>query len=244
LTESSIFVLPLQLAETFRVCAPTVLDAALGRLTRQVCDERLNQWSRNAVRLAQVQLDVSGLENVRADRAHVLMSNHQSTYDIFTLFVAFPHSMRMIAKKQVFALPIMGGGMRAAGFVELDRGNHQRALEGLDRAKEVMASGINIWIAPEGTRSDDGPLLPFKRGGFKMALQVQAPIIPITIDGTRDVLPSKDYRVRKGQTVRITFHPPVLPADYGDLSELMEAVRAAIDSALPKEMRSPPRKLG
>jgi len=234
---TSALVLPLQLAETFRVCAPTVVDAALGRVRRDVCDRRLNDWAHNAVRLAEARLVVSGLEHVSAERSHVLMSNHQSAYDIFTLFVAFPHSMRMIAKKEMFRLPIMGGGMRAAGFVELDRGDHARALAALERAKDVMASGINIWIAPEGTRSEDGALLPFKRGGFMMAMQTGAPILPVTIDGSRDVLPAKDYRVRKGQEVRITFHAPVDPARFGPdgHSALMESVRVAIGSALPTE---------
>ena len=235
-SRTSAFVLPLQLAETFRVSAPTVLDAALGRIRREVCDRRLDEWARNAVRLADARLEVRGLEHVSGERAHLLMSNHQSAYDIFTLFVAFPHSMRMVAKKEMFRLPIMGKGMLAAGFVSLDRSDHRKAIATLERAKEVMASGINIWIAPEGTRSNDGALLPFKKGGFVIALQTGIPILPVTIDGTRDVLPAKDFRVRKGQRVRITFHPPIDPTHFGPdgRDTLMGAVRDAIGSALPK----------
>lgn len=231
---TSLLVLPLQLAETFRVCAPTVLDAALGRVDREVCDRRLAEWADNALRLAEVKLEVEGLEHVRREPSHLLMSNHQSAYDIFTLFAAFPHSMRMVAKKSMFVLPIMGDGMRAAGFIELDRSNRERALAALERAKGVMGAGVNVWIAPEGTRSDDGALLPFKKGGFVMALQTGAPILPVTIDGSRDVLPAKDYRVRKGQRVRITFHPPVDPTSYGPEGRdaLMQDVRSRIASAL------------
>ncbi|MCB9593263.1 MAG: 1-acyl-sn-glycerol-3-phosphate acyltransferase [Sandaracinaceae bacterium] len=227
--------LPLQLAETFRVCAPTVVEAALGRVDRGVCDRRLDVWARNAVRLADVRLEVKGLEHVRGDRTHLLMSNHQSSYDIFTLFVAFPHSMRMVAKKEMFRLPIMRGGMLAAGFVSLDRSDRAKAVATLEHAKGVMADGINLWIAPEGTRSPDGALLPFKKGGFMLALQSGIPILPVTIDGTRDVLPSKDWRVRKGQRVRITFHAPIEAAAYGleRRDALMAAVRDAIGSALP-----------
>jgi len=235
--ETSTLALPLQLAETFRVCAPTVVEAALGRLTRETCDRRLATWANNALRLADGRVDARGLENVRADRAYVLMSNHQSAYDIFSLFVAFPHSMRMVAKKAMFRLPIMGGGMRAAGFVEIDRSDHDRAMAALERAKEIMASGINVWIAPEGTRSDDGALLTFKRGGFMMAMQLGCPILPVTIDGTREILPAKDYRVRLGKTVRVTFHPAVDAAAFApDRREaLMETVRRAIASTLPAE---------
>ena len=230
---SSALVLPLQLAETFRICAPTVVQGAMGTLTRQTCDARLDVWSRRAMRLAQADLEVHGLQHVDPRQSYLLMSNHQSAYDIFALFAAFPGSMRMIAKKEVFVLPIMGGGMRAAEFIEMDRSNRQSAFAALERAKQVISSGINVWIAPEGTRSEDGALLPFKKGGFVMAQQMGVPILPVTIDGTRDVLPAKDYRVRKGQHVRITFHPPIDPGAFAGRREaLMDQVRGQIASVL------------
>lgn len=233
------FVLALQLAETMRICAPTVLDASLGRLDRDICDRRLAVWADTALRLADAQVDVAGIEHLDPGRTHILMSNHQSAYDIFTLFVAFPYSMRMIAKKEMFRLPIMAGAMRAAEFVELDRSDRDRAFAALEAAKETMRSGINIWIAPEGTRSVDGALLPFKKGGFMMALQTEFSILPVTIDGTRDILPSKDFRVQKGRRARVTFHGPVDPGEYGEEGrpELMAEVRRRIDSALPAHLR-------
>ncbi|MEZ4251209.1 MAG: lysophospholipid acyltransferase family protein [Polyangiales bacterium] len=229
----SSLVLPLQLAETFRVCAPTVVQGAMGTLTRETCDRRLAEWSANAVRLADIEVEVVGRENV-GDAPALVMSNHQSAFDIFTLMHVHPTSLRMIAKKQMFALPIMGGGMKAAGFVSLDRGDRGKALEALEDAKRVMSAGIHVWIAPEGTRSDDGALLPFKKGGFMVALQTGIPIVPVTIDGTRDVLPAKDFRVRKGQKVRITYHPRVNPADYGieGRDALIDNVRDTICSVL------------
>lgn len=240
-SSGSPLVLPLQLAMTMRISAPTVVDATLGRLTRQNCDRRLAVWGATALRLADAQVDVAGLEHLEPSRTHILMSNHQSAYDIFTLYVAFPYSMRMIAKKEMFRLPIMGGAMRAAEFVELDRSDRDRALAALEVAKKTMRSGINIWIAPEGTRSDDGMLLPFKKGGFMMALQTEFSILPVTIDGTRDILPAKDFRVTKGRCARVTFHAPVDPADYGleGREQLMAEVRRRIASALPEPLREP-----
>tara|TARA_B100001750_G_scaffold151607_2_gene121535 strand:- start:1654 stop:2373 length:720 start_codon:yes stop_codon:yes gene_type:complete len=230
---TSALVLPLALAETFRVCAPTVVQGAMGTLKRETCDARLDVWSRRAMRFAQADLEVHGLQHIDRDQSYLLMSNHQSAYDIFALFVAYPGSLRMIAKKEVFVLPIMGGGMRAAEFIELDRSDRDRAFAALERAKQVIASGITVWIAPEGTRSDDGALLPFKKGGFVMAEQTGVPIMPVTVDGTRDVLPAKDYRVRLGQKVRITFHPALDPADYvGRRENLMSDVRTSIESVL------------
>jgi len=234
-TEDSALVLPLQLADTFRICAATLFDAARGKLTRAASDRRLATWGEHAMRLAEAELEVEGLEHIEADRSYLVMSNHQPAYDIFCLFVAFPHSMRMIAKKAIFRLPLLGQGMRTSGFVEIDRSDHARALEALERAKQTMASGINVWIAPEGTRSDDGRLLPFKRGGFMMALQLGCPILPVSIVGTRDILPAKDFKVRRGQKVKIIFHPSVEAADYTveTREELMDDVKRAIASALP-----------
>ncbi|NOY93785.1 MAG: 1-acyl-sn-glycerol-3-phosphate acyltransferase [Deltaproteobacteria bacterium] len=212
-----------------------MIEAARGRLTREACDRRLASWAKNALRLAESEVEVEGLEHVDVDRSYLLMSNHQSAYDIFSLFVAFPHSMRMIAKKSMFRLPIMGEGMRAAGFVEIDRSDHGRALAALERAKQVMASGVHVWIAPEGTRSEDGRLLPFKRGGFVMAMQLGCPILPVSIVGSRDILPAKDFKVHLGKTVKITFHEPVEASAFGpdERDTLMEQVRSAIASALP-----------
>ena len=232
-TGTSVLALPLQLAETIRVCAPTVVQGAFGTLTRETCDRRLAIWARRAMTLAEAELEVEGLEHIDRDHSYLMMSNHQSAYDIFSLFVAFPGSMRMIAKKEMFVLPIMGGGMKAAEFIELDRSNRERAFAALERAKRTIASGINIWIAPEGTRSNDGALLPFKKGGFVMAQQTGVPILPVTIDGTRDILPAKDFRVRRGQRAKITFHPPIDPMAYVDRRELlMGEVRDRIASVL------------
>jgi len=231
----STLVLPLQLAETFRICAPTLLEATLGRLTREACDDRLSVWAQNALKLAESRVETHGLERLDPTRSYLLMSNHQSAYDIFSLFVAFPRSLRMIAKDAMFRLPVMGGGMKAAGFVPIDRTNHERAMAALERAKEIMASGINVWIAPEGTRSEDGRLLPFKAGGFMMAMQLGCPILPVSIVGTRDILPSKAFKVRHGQTAHVTFHEPVEASEYTPerRDELIDLVRARIESVLP-----------
>jgi 1-acyl-sn-glycerol-3-phosphate acyltransferase len=143
--------------------------------------------------------------------------------------------MRMVAKRETFVLPIMGQAMLAAEFIPIDRRDHAKARAALDHARDVMRSGINVWIAPEGTRSQSGTMLPFKKGGFMLALGTGVPILPVSVVGTRDILPSKDWRVRKGKRADITFHPPIDPSAYGadGRDALMADVRARIDSALP-----------
>lgn len=228
--------------EVLAVSAPTVVEAARGRLTREACDERLARFARHVVANANLHVTVHGRENAAlrpAGGGFVVMSNHQSHYDIPMLYHALGGSMRMVAKKELFALPVFGRAIRDAGMIEVDRGDRERAIRSLNGAKAQLASGMDIWIAPEGTRSVTGELLAFKKGGFILALETEAPILPVTIQGTRDILPVHGLRSRAGGDVAITIHRPVdsaaIAAAHGDTARdvLMREVRAAIASALP-----------
>lgn len=228
---------------TLRISVPTLFDALLGRLTPGVCDARLDWWSKRLLAQAKVSLQVSGVENARGAtrfaspegaRAYVVMSNHQSLYDIPALYQTLPLRLRMVAKAELFKIPIWAQAMRVAGFVELDRSARERAIASLERAKAALAQGTSIWIAPEGTRSRDGSLAPFKLGGFHLAAGAGAHILPVSVAGTRSILPAKGARVVAGAIVRVTVHPPIDPAEYGhEVNDaLVQAVRSAIQSAL------------
>lgn len=225
-------------AETLRISVPTAADAAFGRLTRAAVDRRLADWSRRLIREAAIELDVHGDEHVRAEGPFVLMSNHQSHFDVPVLYRVVPGCTRMLAKTELYKIPIFGRAVRAAEMIEVDRGDKERARKSIALAKERLESGINVWIAPEGTRSTTGKLGPFKKGGFILALDTGAKILPITIDGTRHVLPPHTARVRRGQRVRVDFHPPIDPTPYGmeQRDELVALVRRSIESALPPEL--------
>lgn len=226
--------------EALRVSAPTVVDAAVGRLTRETCDDRLASFARNVVANARIDLVVHGRENL-ADidrRAYVVMSNHQSHYDVPVLFCVLGGRVRMVAKKELFALPVFGQALRDSGMIEVDRKNRRSAMANLSKARDRLEGGRHIWIAPEGTRSPNGELLPFKKGGFVLAFEMQAPILPITISGTRDVLPASDMRSRPGRTVHVTVHPPIETRRFVDRPSrearvaLVDEVRNAIASSL------------
>ena len=219
---------------TLRISVPTLFDALWGRLTPQVCDTRLDWWSKRLLEQAEVSLQISGIEHARGRPAFVVMSNHQSLYDIPALYQALPLRLRMVAKAELFRIPIWAQAMRVAGFVELDRSARERAIESLERAKAALAQGTSIWIAPEGTRSPDGALGPFKLGGFHLAAGAAAPILPVTVVGTRSILPAKGAHVALGAIVRVTVHPPIEPAAYGNEvnDSLVQAVRSSIESAL------------
>lgn len=227
--------------EALAVSAPTVMDAARGRLSARDCDERLERFAAHVMRNAEIAVTVRGresLERFGEKRAFVVMSNHQSHYDVPVLYYVLGGNMRMVAKKELFALPLFGRAIREAGMIEVDRGNRERAIASLESAKERLATGTNIWIAPEGTRSPTGELLPFKKGGFVLALDMDAPVLPVTIQGTRQVLPAKGLRSRHGVEVHVTIHPVIETKGLAALDRkaaresLMSDVRRAIASAL------------
>jgi 1-acyl-sn-glycerol-3-phosphate acyltransferase len=222
------------IVETARISGPTILDGLSGKLTPELVDERLDEWSRRLLAQAGIELEVSGLEHAPSGEAFVIMSNHQSVYDIPVMFQALHRRVRMVAKKELFKIPGWAQAMRMAGFVELDRTDREQAIASLAHAESALRQGTNIWIAPEGTRSRDGALLPFKKGGFRIALSTGARILPVTIDGTRRALSARGFSVRAGTRVRVTVSQPIDPRSYGsELRErLMQDVRTAIAAHL------------
>lgn len=231
--------------ETARISLPTVLESALGRLAPEAVDHRLERWSRRIVERAEIEIEIEtpSVEHGTDGGAMVVMSNHQSLYDIPVLYSALQRPLRMVAKGELFRVPLWGNAMRRAGFVELDRSDRARAIASLSRAADVLSRGTSIWIAPEGTRSSDGTLGLFKRGGFHLAEEACVRILPVTINGTHEVLPARGRRVQNGVSVSVVLHPSVDPRDYGAerRDELVREVRSRIESALG---RSPSRTQG
>jgi 1-acyl-sn-glycerol-3-phosphate acyltransferase len=220
---------------TLRICVPTVIDSALGRVTTPICDARLDSWSAALVRYARIALDVSGLEQIPGDEAFVVMSNHRSHYDIPVLFQALrPRRLRMVAKTELFRVPIWAGAMRAAGFVEVNRTNRIAAMRSLDRARDAVRAGTSIWIAPEGTRGTGGELGPFKKGGFHLAVGAEARILPVAVLGTERVLPARGTHVSDGERVRVSIGAPIDPRDHpgAGFRDLMNVVRERISAGI------------
>ena len=223
--------------ETLAISAPTVADALAHRVTKAKCDARLDRWSRACVRNARIVLDVRGKEALAGGETFLVMSNHQSLYDIPVLFQSIGPNLRMIAKKELFRVPIFGGALAASGFIAIDRTDRHAAIRSLERAVELLGSGTHVWIAPEGTRSLSGQLLPFKKGAFYLALESGLPILPVTLHGTRNVLPAHGLLSRPGASVRVTIHGRVDPRPYAlrgkpGRADLMEHVRQVLESAL------------
>ncbi len=218
-------------ALTGRVCVPTLIDAWTGRTSPERADARLAAWSAGVLAAAKVRLDVVGAEHARGARL-LVMSNHQSHFDIPVIFQSIPGRLRMVAKKELFAIPLFGRAMEAAGFVSIDRGDRRAALRALEKGAKLLNEGARLWIAPEGTRSTTGALGKLKLGGFHLARTHAVPILPVVIDGTFDVLPPSAVAVRTGLTVRVTVLPPVDPAGFDDARSLASHVEALLRDAL------------
>ena len=214
-------------ANTLGHSAQMLMDAATGRLNARSADRILERWSRQLYDTGRASLDIQGLEHIDREQSYVVMSNHQSLLDVPTVIRAFPGSVRMVSKSELAKIPLFGPAIKAMGTIIVDRGNREAAIESLRQADELLEQGISMWIAPEGTRTKDGRLLPFKKGGFHVALDLGVPILPCFIEGTRQILETQTLSALPGQHVEIRFAPPVptVGLTTEDMPKLMSSVR-------------------
>lgn len=222
-------------ALTALFCVLVLLRALFGRLNRPIVDKYCREWSAGLLRLVRVSLTVRGeVPDFSDGRRYIIMCTHASHYDIPVTFVSLPGSIRMLAKKELFSIPLLGQAMRAAEFPPIDRSHSRQALADLDRARAMMESGIVLWAAPEGTRSSDGRLLPFKKGCFHLALDTEAVIVPVAIRGIHRVLPARTWQINLGQPVDVRVGAPIDTQGRGkaELDEVMLAVRASLQDLL------------
>ncbi len=220
--------------QTGRVSAVTVVESLVLPPDKDRYAKRLFEWAKAVSDAAKMSLEVRGRANVPLDEAFVVMANHQSFYDIPAVILAVPGPMTFVAKAELFRVPVFGRAMETAGIVRVDRKDRAQSVASLHSAVRQIQNGRHIYIAPEGTRSASGQLGPFKSGGFRMALEAGARILPVAIDGTRNVLPARKLMVHTGHHVTVTICPPIDPKEYGleRRKELMETTRQAMAAAL------------
>ena len=194
--------------------------------------------ARLGVLLVDVKIEVRGLEYLEPGHNYIFMSNHVSNLDPPVMIPVIPGRCSVLVKKELFRVPILGTGMRLGDLVPVDRGDRQAAIEGVQAATAVLRKGLHMVIYPEGTRSSDGRLLPFKKGPFHLAMDSGVPVVPVTILGTYESWPKTRFALRPG-TATVVFHPPIIPHDFADREELTKAVWKTIASALPPERQNP-----
>jgi len=190
-------------------------------------------WGRLILLAATVRLRVEGLENLDPSRFYVIMVNHESILDIPALLAALPSRIgtRFLAKESLFSVPFLGWALKALGFVPVDRANRSKAvgmfLEAIDHAR----GGNSLLLFPEETRTEDGRLLPFQRGGFLLAMRSRFPILPVGLEGPRLALASHDWKVRPFSVITVRVGAPI-PTEGRSMRErqaLMDETRCRID---------------
>ncbi len=186
-------------------------------------------WSGWITRFAGVRIIVNNRANLDPQQPYVFMANHASTIDIWALFLAIPRRVRMIAKKQLARIPLFGWVMWAGRFIFIDRQNAAAARRSIEEAGRRIRGGVSVLIFPEGTRTRDGQMGPFKKGGFHLAMDAGVPIVPVALRGTRALMPRGSLRVKSGK-VFVTIGAPIPTSGLtiDDRPALIERVRDAI----------------
>ncbi|HSE47589.1 MAG TPA: lysophospholipid acyltransferase family protein [Terriglobales bacterium] len=192
--------------------------------------------ARAAVRLAGIRVKREGLEHIDPKATYIYMCNHVSNIDPPVVVPALPRRTSVLVKKELFKIPILGRAMRLGSLVPVDRSNRDAAIQSLRAAGDVMRAGINMTVFPEGTRSREGKLLPFKKGPFYLAMETGVPVVPMTILNSFELMPKGQSYALPGM-VRVLFHEPLDPAKFSDKDQLMAAVRSAIAAPLPEQRR-------
>jgi 1-acyl-sn-glycerol-3-phosphate acyltransferase len=190
-----------------------------------------------APRILGIRVEVTGAAAVEKDKPYIFMSNHLSFLDGPLLFWVVSQPIRVILKKEIFKIPVIGLAMKQVEFVPVDRKGIRGGKNSIDRASRLAKEkGFSFLIFPEGTRSLDGKLHKFRRGGFFLALASQSPIVPISIRGTFELMPKGRFFVKQGR-IEVAFHPPVTIHGYqkDNIGDLIEKVRGVIQSGLEKQ---------
>jgi 1-acyl-sn-glycerol-3-phosphate acyltransferase len=215
------------------VCAIFLFDRSGERAVR--CARIWARWI-----LASCGVEVVAEFEADIDRrsAYVVMSNHQSVFDIVALVASLPLSWRFVAKRELTRIPFFGWGLLAGGHIVIDRGSHERAVASLKRAAERVRDGLSVIVFPEGTRSETEDLRPFKSGGFHLAMQAGVPILPTSISGSRKITPRRSLRVEPGR-ILVRYGKPIptagLPIEQRE--RLKQHVRDAIVAGLDPELQ-------
>lgn len=224
----SIF-LPLTIIFSFSATICTIFDKS-----GKFYDFHAKLWARLSLALNGTKVIILGLENI-PDSPVVFMSNHQSNFDILALISTLPRRIYWIAKEELFRIPVFGTSMGRAGYIPLDRSNGRNAIKSMAKAADIIRQGKSVVMFPEGTRSPDRHLLPFKRGGFMLASRAAVPVVPVTVNGSWLVNPSGKTELHSGNIV-IKLHPPLIIPNGLKKSDaedwLEEQVHKSILSAL------------
>ncbi len=199
---------------------------------------------RAALRIAKIRVRVEGVENIPAGVC-VFAANHISNVDPLAFVPAIPRRVSLLVKKELFRIPIFSTAMRQAKFVPVDRSNREAAASSVEQAVRTLKEGLSFAVYPEGTRSPDGRLRPFKKGTFVMAIQAGVPVVPVSISGAQHLLRKGEWTMRPGE-ILVRFGAPVDGAEYTmeRRAEMLARVQAIVAAGLPEDQKPVARSRG
>jgi len=210
----------------------TLVNARFASRTFAVTWAKILSW------LTPMPVTVKGAENADRNQTYVVVSNHQSQYDILLIYGYLDLDLKWVMKQELRKIPGIGFGCEKAGHIFVDRKNPRKARQAVSAALDRLGDGVGILFFAEGTRSLDGKLLPFKKGAFRLAIEQQLPVLPVTLVGTRDILPAKTLRAFPGRAT-MKIHPAINTRgmNLDSLSTLMEETQQAIAAGLPADLQ-------
>jgi 1-acyl-sn-glycerol-3-phosphate acyltransferase len=186
-------------------------------------------WGKVALLANGVKVEVEGMEQLSGKGPYIFMSNHQGYYDIFALLSHLPYQFKWLAKKELFSIPFLGWTMAAVRYISIDRGGTRDTVEAMNEAAQKIRDGMSVVIFPEGSRSPDGSIQPFKKGGFTLAIKSRVPIVPVSISGSRDIMPKDRLTATPGEIRILVGHPiETESCALKDREWLMKKVRETI----------------
>lgn len=201
----------LAIAETLRISGRVVRMSVLRTINDAKVQKEIDKWVDHLFKIAKADLVAEGAERLQKDQPYIFMSNHQSLLDVPSVMKSAPGPVRAISKEELSKVPVFGQALGAGGVIFVDRKDREKAIRQLDAARPLLLEKkMSLWIAAEGTRSRDGRLYPFKKGGFHVAQQLGIPIVPTWISGTLDCLPPDTWAARPGGTVRVHYGEPIV----------------------------------
>jgi 1-acyl-sn-glycerol-3-phosphate acyltransferase len=218
------------------LCGPILILLCYLTKNENYIYEPIRWFVRLGLAMVGVKIDVKGLEYLDPKQPYIFTPNHQSFIEV-PLFVTYlGRNPGYLAKKEVFKYPVFGPGIRMMGVIPVDRSNSPAAVESAKQATRNIGRGKSYMVYPEGTRSKDGTLLPFKKGAFMMAIEAGVPIVPVTVSGATKIMPKGEFKVFPS-TVHLIIHEPISTSDYSkeNVTELMQRTRETIYTALSAE---------
>ena len=232
-----VIAMPILLVATLLTALITILGSMLG-MSRSWGYYPAHFWAKLWCILMFVKVEVRGRENIDKKQSYVFVANHQGSFDIFLIYGFLGRNFKWMMKKSLRKLPFVGKACESAGFIFVDKSGPRKIHETIEQAFHVLKDGTSLVVFPEGARTFTGHMGIFRKGAFQLADELQLPVVPLTIDGSFNILP-RTGKLLSWHPMKLTIHKPIFPKSKGteNIKETLEESYKVIESALPEEYK-------